>query len=222
MGSIIGIGISSVTTQILTIREFLSQFHGNEITISLVIFCWLILTGMGTLAAKCFRKASLGIYLVLALTIGFLPLLQITGIRIFRELLFAHGVSPGFYPILIYVTLTIVPYCLLTGFILPYTQKLFQTFHIPFDSGELYVTDSLGDILGGVLFSFLLVYWLKPFAVIAVAASFLILVTLFMMGIFKKWRFLALAITVAAFFYTLALMPSLEIRTLQPQYGDIS
>ncbi len=36
VGSIVGVGISSVTTQILTIREFLSQFHGNEITISLV------------------------------------------------------------------------------------------------------------------------------------------------------------------------------------------
>ena len=222
VGSIIGIGISSVTTQILTIREFLSQFHGNEITISLVIFCWLVLTGMGTLAAKCFRKASLGLYLVLALTIGLLPLFQVVGIRIFRELFFTHGVSPGFYPILIYVTLAIAPYCLLTGFILPYTQKLFQTFHIPFESGELYITDSVGDILGGVLFSFLLVYWLKPFAVIAVAASFLILATLFMMGVFKKWRLLALAIPVAAFFYALALIPSLEMRTLQAQYGNIA
>lgn len=222
IGSIIGIGISSVTTQILTIREFLSQFHGNEITISLVVFCWLVLTGMGTLAAKCFRKASLRVYLVSALAIGLLPLFQIMGIRVFRELFFTHGVSPGFYPILIYVTLAIAPYCLLTGFILPYTQKLFQTFHIPFESGELYITDSVGDILGGVLFSFLLVYRLKPFAVIAVAASFLILVTLFMMGVFKKWRFPALAIPVAAFFYALTLMPSLEMRTLQAQYGNIA
>ena len=42
VASIIGVGISSVTTQILTIREFLSQFHGNEITIGLVVFCWLV------------------------------------------------------------------------------------------------------------------------------------------------------------------------------------
>ena len=222
VGSIVGVGISSVTTQILTIREFLSQFHGNEITISLVVFCWLVLTGMGTLAAKCFRKASLGVYLVLALTIGLLPLFQVMGIRVFRELFFTHGVSPGFYPILLYITLAIAPYCLLTGFILPYTQKLFHNQFIPFESGELYITDSVGDILGGVLFSFLLVYWLKPFAVIAVAASFLLLVTLFMMGVFKKWRFLALAIPIAAFFYALALTPSLEMRTLQTQYGNIT
>ena len=222
VASIIGIGISSVTTQILTIREFLSQFHGNEITISLVIFCWLVLTGLGTLAAKCFRKASLAIYLVLAITVGVWPLLQMLGIRVFREMFFTHGVSPGFYPILGYIVLTIAPYCLLTGFILPYTQKLFHHFQIPFESGELYTTDSAGDILGGILFSFLLVYWLKPFAVIALCASFLILVTLLMMGVFEKRRFLVAAIPVAALFYGVALMPSVETHTLEAQYGDIS
>jgi spermidine synthase len=222
IGSIIGIGISSVTTQILSIREFLSQFHGNEITISLVIFCWLVLTGIGTLCAKWFRNASLGVYLTLSFTIGVLPLFQVMGIRIFRELFFTHGVSPGFYPILMYITLSIAPYCLLTGFILPYTQKLFRNFQIPFESGELYITDSIGDILGGILFSFLLVYWLKPFAVMALCASFLILVTLFMMGVFQKWHFLAFAILVATFFYMSALMPSLEMGTLEAQYGNIA
>ena len=221
IGSIVGIGISSVTTQILTIREFLSQFHGNEITISLVIFCWLVLTGLGTLLAKCFREGSLAVYLVLALIIGVLPLFQIAGIRVFRELFFTHGVSPGFYPILIYISVTIAPYCLLTGFILPYTQKLFHGFHVPFESGELYITDSAGDILGGVLFSFLLVYWFKPFAVVALTAAFLVLVTLLMMGEYKKWGFLSAALPIVALFYTTALMPSVEIHTLEAQYGNI-
>ena len=57
--SIIGTGISSITVQLVTIREFLSQFHGNEITISLVIFSWLLLTGIGSLIAKFFNRGSL-------------------------------------------------------------------------------------------------------------------------------------------------------------------
>ncbi len=221
MASIVGVGISSVTTQIITIREFLSQFHGNEITISLVIFCWLVLTGLGTLLTKCFKKASLGTYLVLTLIIGVWPLLQIAGIRIFRESFFTHGVSPGFYPILLYIAVTIAPYCLLTGFILPYTQKLFHHFHIPFESGELYITDSFGDILGGALFSFLLVYWFKPFVLIALTAAFLILVTILMMGLFNRRGFLFFAIPMTALFFVLALMPSAEIQTLKGQYGHI-
>ena len=39
--SVIGVGISSVNVQLVTIREFLSQFQGNEIVISLTLFCWL-------------------------------------------------------------------------------------------------------------------------------------------------------------------------------------
>ena len=139
----------------------------------------------------------------------------------FRELFFTHGVSPGFYPILIYISVTIAPYCLLTGFILPYTQKLFHGFDVPFESGELYITDSAGDILGGVLFSFLLVYWFKPFAVIALTASFLVLLTCLMMGEFRKWGFLAAVLPIVALFYITALLPSVEIRSLEAQYGNI-
>ncbi len=221
VASIIGVGISSVTTQILTIREFLSQFHGNEITIGLVVFCWLVLTGLGTLGAKFFKKASPGVYLMLALMIGVWPLVQIAGIRVFRELFFTHGASPGFYPILMVVASTIAPYCLISGFILPYTQKLFHHFHIPFESGELYITDNAGDILGGMLFSFLLVYWLRPFAIIALCASFLIFATLSMMGSLKGWRIMVPSMVIAALFYIAALMPSVEMRTLKAQYGNI-
>ena len=50
--SVIGTGISSITVQVVTIREFLSQFQGNEITISLTLFCWLLLTGLGSLTGE--------------------------------------------------------------------------------------------------------------------------------------------------------------------------
>ena len=101
--SIIGTGISSVTTQILTIREFLTQFSGNEITISLVIFCWLLMTGIGALAAKLMKGGGLKVYAPLILIVAIWPLLQITGIRGLREVFFIHGISPGFYPILLYI-----------------------------------------------------------------------------------------------------------------------
>ncbi|NQU16120.1 MAG: hypothetical protein HQ561_18345, partial [Desulfobacteraceae bacterium] len=155
--SIIGTGISSVTIQLLTIREFLTQFHGNEITISLVLFSWLMLTGLGSLVAKPFRHSSLKVYTLLTLMIALWPLPQMILIRGFREALFTHGSSPGFYTIFLYIVITVAPYCLLTGFILPYAQKVLGDHHHHFESGDLYITDNIGDILGGVLFSFVLV-----------------------------------------------------------------
>ena len=107
--SIIGTGISSVTTQLVTIREFLTQFNGNEIIISLVIFCWLLMTGIGALTAKFVKGGGLKVYAPLILIIAIWPLLQIIGIRGFREFFFTHGVSPGFYPILFYILITVTP-----------------------------------------------------------------------------------------------------------------
>jgi len=219
--SIVGTGISSVATQLLTIREFLTQFSGNEITISLVIFCWLMLTGMGAFAATFLRKGGTTTYALLIFIIALWPLIQTIGIREFRETFFIHGASPGFYPILLYILITIAPYCLLTGFILPYSQYILNANRYPFDSGDLYVTDSIGDIAGGVLFSFVLVYWLKPFTVIAVTSSLLILTALLILASRRQRLFLVGAVTVSLGFYTMALNSGLETATLSLQYGSI-
>jgi len=45
---VIATGISSVATQLYTIREFLALFAGNEFVIALIFFNWLILGGVGT------------------------------------------------------------------------------------------------------------------------------------------------------------------------------
>ena len=49
---VIATGITSVATQLLTIREFLAQFNGNEFVIALILFNWLVLGGIGTLFAR--------------------------------------------------------------------------------------------------------------------------------------------------------------------------
>ena len=219
--SIIGTGISSVTTQLLTIREFLSQFHGNEITISLVIFCWLLLTGIGSLTAKIVKRSSLRTFTLLTLIIAVWPLLQIIGIRVFRETVFIHGMSPGFYPIFFYIMITVAPYCLLTGFILPYAQKVLNDRNYPFRSGDLYLTDSVGDITGGVLFSFVLVYWLKPFPIIAVTSALLICVALLLLFSSRMYVLFVSGLVLSSVFWFYSTNTFFEKRTLASQYGDI-
>lgn len=219
--AIIGTGISSVVTQLLTIREFLTQFHGNEITISLVVFCWLLLTALGTLTAKAVRPAWPRLYAMVILAIAVWPLVQLVGIRAFREWFFLHGVSPGFYPILAYMGITITPYCLMAGFILPYSQHLLNRRGYPFESGDLYVTDSIGDIAGGVIFSFILVFWLKPFLIISLTSSLLIWVAMFMLYKRRARVFLVAGLLVSAGFYLLSTNSEVERLTLTGQYGEI-
>jgi spermidine synthase len=219
--SIIGTGISSVTTQLLTIREFLSQFHGNEITISLVIFSWLLVTGLGSLAAKAVKRSSLRSFSILTLIIAVWPLLQIIVIREFRETIFIHGTSPGFYPIFFYIIVTVAPYCLLTGFILPYAQKVLNDHNYPFRSGDLYLTDSVGDITGGVIFSFILVYWLKPFLIIAVTSTLLICVVLLLLVCYRMYMFFVTGLVLTCVFYLYSTNALFEKLSLANQYGNI-
>ncbi len=219
--AIIGTGISSIAVQLVTIREFLSQFHGNEITISLVLFCWLLITGLGSLAARPIKRSSFVLYGLLMILMGVWPLIQLILIRSFREILFIHGISPGFYQILFYAMVTLAPYCLMVGFILPHSLTVLHGSHYDFTSGELYLTDSIGDICGGILFSFVLVYWVKPFKTIGFTSALMIIVGLILLISARRYFLLILTSVCVILFCIFAFDSNFEISTLSKQYGDI-
>ncbi|MEJ2024985.1 MAG: fused MFS/spermidine synthase, partial [Deltaproteobacteria bacterium] len=181
----------------------------------------LLITALGTLTAKWVKPVSLRLYGFLALVIGVWPLVQMIGIRGFRDSFFAHGVSPGFYPILFYIVVTITPYCLLAGFFLPHSQYLLNRRGYPFESGSLYVIDSIGDITGGLIFSFILVYWLKPFMTLTIGSSSLILVGFFILWKRRSAIVLVAGLVISLGFYVFSLNTHFEEWTLSDQYGQI-
>lgn len=170
---VIATGISSVVTQLLTIREFLTQFQGNEIVIALILFNWLILGGIGTLMARIIvkhsRKPTANILAWLSLVLSPLAVLQILAIRQLRDVIFIHGSSVGFYPTLLFSFLTIAPYCLLLGFVLPYSLFVLRTDTADYPGARIYITDNIGDVSGGALFSFALVFWVSPLTALFLA-----------------------------------------------------
>ena len=181
---VIATGISSIVVQLITIREFLAQFHGNEFVISLILFSWLILGGIGTLVAHLitprYWQPSSSRLCWLSFILAALSAIQIFIIRELRDFFFIHGSSVGFYPTLAYIFLTIAPYCLLVGFILPYSLFVLRAETPDYSGTRIYITDNIGDITGGALFSFALVFLVTPFKAIfianlpLVAASFLL------------------------------------------------
>jgi spermidine synthase len=220
--SIIGIGISSITVQLVVIREFLTQFQGNEMTISMAVFCWLLLTGMGSFSAKFLKPSSVTLYSVLALIAALWPLPQIILIRHFREAVFVHGASPGFYHIFLFILAIVALYCLLSGFILPCSLNVIKAAgYDDSTSGELYITDNLGDILGGIIFSFFLVYWATPFQAIAITSAPTILAAMALLHNKRKKYILTSAVIFIAAFYVIAINAGLERSTLSGQYGAI-
>jgi spermidine synthase len=163
---VIATGISSVVTQLLTIREFLAQFQGNEFVIALILFNWLILGGIGTLLARWITQRFWQITVTrlgwLSFLLAGLPAVQILAIRELRDILFIHGSSVGFYPTLAYTFLTIAPYCLLLGFVRPYSLFVLRTENPDYPGAWIYIIDNIGDVSGGAFFSFALVYLVTP------------------------------------------------------------
>ena len=171
-------GVSSVVTQIFTIREFLSQFQGNEIVISLVMFNWLMAGGAGTLvshrASRLFAPSA-GRLALLSVLLAALSVVQIPLIRILRHQLFISGASVGFYPVWLFTLLLTLPYCVLLGFVLPYSLFVLRNTFPQYPGARIYIYDNIGDTLGGVIFSTALVFLLTPVkAVIAANLPLLI------------------------------------------------
>ncbi len=170
---VITTGISSVVTQLLTIREFLALFSGNEFVIALILFSWLILGGLGTLLARPAgihpSRATLNRLALLSFLLAALSPVQIMVIRVLRDIFFIHGASVGFYPTFAFTFCTIAPYCLILGFVLPYSLFVIRAKNPDYPGIHIYMSDNLGDVAGGALFSFALVFLFTPMQALAFA-----------------------------------------------------
>jgi spermidine synthase len=221
---VIATGISSVVTQLLIIREFLAQFQGNEFVIALILFNWLILGGIGTLLARWVTKrvwkATITRLGWLSFVLAGLPAAQILIIRRFRDVFFIHGSSVGFYPTLTYTFFTIAPYCLVLGFVLPYSLFVIRTEYPDYPGTRIYIIDNLGDVSGGALFSFALVFLVTPLQAVFLANLPLVLSTCLLFSAASRHHlavYLGTGITVAI----LVAGIFLESASLVPQEGEL-
>lgn len=221
---VIATGISSVVTQLLIIREFLAQFLGNEFIIALILFNWLFLGGLGTILAhwitQRFWRPTINRLGWLSLLLAGLPAVQILAIRELRDVFFIHGTSVGFYPTLAYTFFTLAPYCLVLGFVLPYSLFVIRTESPDFTGTRIYITDNLGDVSGGALFSFALVYMVTPLQAALLANLPLLAATYLLFGLSSRRRILAISgtgITLAIILYCVFAEPS----SLAPAQGKL-
>jgi spermidine synthase len=160
--AITALGISHVITQITVIREFINVFAGNEIIVGVLISLWLLLTGFGAYAGRYIRSHLLQslIFRGSLFVVAILPIVHIVLIRFLKNLLFARGELPGLEALILWSTMLLLPYCIITGGLLTVACTIMPTKKGTRQSiGTVYFFDNIGDILGGVLFTFLLVHY---------------------------------------------------------------
>lgn len=218
---IIATGIASVAIQLLVIREFLSQLNGNELVVSLILFNWLLAGGVGARLADLFKdRASLEGLFFISLGLALVPPAMILGIRFCASLLSVHGGAVGFYQSLGFTLAVTGPYCLVLGLALPYSLLVLRKLSPGYSSARVYILDNLGDVAGGALFSFGLVYLLTPLQGVAAAQLPLLAATLNLCKGFQ-WKNRGLLLGGAAVMAALGAGIILEQPSLSPDQGDL-
>ncbi|MBU4153427.1 MAG: hypothetical protein KKD63_11145 [Proteobacteria bacterium] len=118
VAALAAVGATSISAQIVLLKEFLSVFYGNELIIGIVLANWMILTGLGSFLGKFSeRHVSRPVTITLVLIgLALLPMITVSLLRILRNIVFLPGIILGINQSLFYSLALLTPFCLLSGF----------------------------------------------------------------------------------------------------------
>jgi len=184
--SMIFVGCYATIAQVLIIREFLVVFFGSELCIGIILGTWFF--GVASGAATGGRivgrlKNHLSAFIILLLIMCAILPLELILIRVLRLIL---NVPAGQYiPIL---SLLLSSLCIITplsftiGLIFPIGCKVIRGFthDSAADIGFVYILESVGSLIGGLLFTFVLITRFQPFT-IALIFNCILFLNLFLM-----------------------------------------
>lgn len=167
--ALILIGFTSTIAQILLMRELAVVFYGNELSFGVILASWLFWTGMGSSFLGCLAdrlRNPIQLFVIIQLFLPLVIFAEIFLVRNIRSILgVEHGVLIGFIPMLLSCFLVLLPLCVIAGFLFTLGCKVYTEAkkEVAPQVGYVYIYDGLGDILGGIVFTYLLVYFFHSF-----------------------------------------------------------
>jgi spermidine synthase len=197
------VGFAAIVTQLVLMRELLAAFSGNELVFGLVLGLWLLLTGIGTwvgrIAGRRFEVAGAGDFArpvtardaaevarataglattmaVLLVIVALLPPTAVAAVRGLRDVVFPIGAAIGVGGTTAACATILAPFCLASGAAMTLACGLLAEVTGGASLGRVYIADAVGGVIGGVVFGYALVPWLDHFALLACAASPVLLV----------------------------------------------
>ena len=173
--------------QVLLLRELLMVFHGNELSIGLILAAWLAWVGAGSrLGAVLVNRVNRPLFLLVLSAAGVLLTLPAT-ILLIRGLRGFFDILPGAYlalpDIIISCFLLMSPACLLLGAQFVLLSRVWRESDRVEDTsaaGKTYAGEAMGNMLGGILFTFLMVHYLNSFQSGVLAAMLMLAAILLM------------------------------------------
>ncbi len=163
------LGLTSMIGQIIIIRELVTAFYGNELSLGIILACWLFWVAFGSLALgrladfvsskeKLLSRVQLALSILIPLNIFFIRVIKsILNIPPGKIIGLAQMIGVSF------VSLSAV--CALLGLSFILIAKIAaKDNNLPAKQvGKIYLLEGLGASAGGLIYTFLLVKTYTPF-----------------------------------------------------------
>jgi len=192
--SIIGVGLTAMAGQIVFIREFLTSFSSDELTIGLILASWLATGAIGSfLLGKISDKIKPGYFIFWLCQISLVFLLPsgILCIRSARQLLQMNaGQIVPFHIVSLSSFLILLPLCAILGFLFSLSCRLYESERAlgAGSIGRTYAIESFGSMAGGLLVTFLLVRSLNNLQIISILCLLNAVLGLVLISSFRKFK----------------------------------
>jgi len=224
-------GFCSIIVQTTLVREFLVVFSGNELCLGMVFGIWLFWIGVGAALGSWIshRTKRPGLlFAMLAVGLSVTPVGQIYAIRLVRAFYnLEMGLLLSFGQMAKFALVCLAPFALMVGLTFPLGCRVLerQRGTDPVGIGWIYVVESAGFLVGGVVFTFVLVTHghYAPFANAAIGFGMVSLACFISdLGCFsKKSRLLGIAVTIAATAVFLAFSGRIDRRSVQERWDAL-
>lgn len=166
---VLALGFAGQIGQVVLLRECLMVFHGNELSLGVILGAWTVWVGVGSRIAGRVREQTdeaLAMSVIAAAVLVVFPA-TIVAIRALRSF---FPVQPGAYlsvvDMLIAATLVTAPVGLLLGAQFVMLARSWRRRDRAADTAaadKTYVAEALGNVMGGLLFALLLVHLFGSF-----------------------------------------------------------
>lgn len=183
---------SGIIAQILILRELLITFYGNELSIGIILANWLVLEAfgcffLGKMAERFERplQGFVGLQIIFSLS---LPL-AIYLTRILKEVIgVAAGEGLGLISVLYSSFLILLPVSISHGALFTFGCKIYSLYfkQDATSIGRVYIYETLGTIVGGIAFNYLLIPYFHSFQIALGVALINLIICVFLLAPF--WR----------------------------------
>ncbi len=181
------IGCNSLVFQSLLLREFFSVFHDNELVLGIFLAFWLLWPAVGSWGLGRLIPALKNKTTALSLTQITLFFLIPVLVVLVRGTRFFLGIAPGeevaVVQIFYWLLLVTLPFGVLHGFQFALVSTVYSRSIGDSTKGisRTYIVDTLGGLVGGAVFAYVLVNIFLPFQIVLIMMS-LVVVSLFLMA----------------------------------------